>query len=400
MDQNATQACAIKGDSWQKILSIYYPGFMLTHQGGGGPTGLPGAPGVYDPAAGNLEVYATGSDHHLVEFFYNFHVRQWRFKDLSAYLGAKTGVSGTPSAVYDIGAGYLEVYATGTGGVLQEYYWNPRNGWHLTSPGGALVSGSPSAVYDPLGKDMEVYAAGRDGDLVEYYFHNGGWHPGGLPKLAVSGSPAAVYDPAGSTLEVYAAGVPAKAGAGARLQELYWNGSAWHAGGLPAQMVTGDPSAVFNPLGDDLEVYTAGVRSGSGAGAPLQELYWHGNAWHQGGLPKQLITGSPSAAYDNEGHTLEVYYAGVPASGGARAPLGELYWNGSKWQAGGLPAVTLTGRPAPVYDNTGDDFEVYTLGVPPAGKPGAPLAETWWSPAGWHQAPASDFTGNTSLTAP
>ncbi|HEV2375750.1 MAG TPA: hypothetical protein VGS19_26740, partial [Streptosporangiaceae bacterium] len=201
-----------------------------------------------------------------------------------------------------------------------------------------------------------------------------------------------VYNPGGKDIEVYAAGTSAT------LVEQYWNAKGWHIGTPLKQVVTGDPAAVYNPVGADLEVYTAGVPAKAGAGAPLQEVYWNGNGWHYGAVPKTLITGSPTAGFDNEGASLEVYAAGVPTSAGAGAPLLEDYWNGTDWHTStNLPNWVVADRPALVYDNEGDTFEVYDIPPPASGATGSPLQEVWWDPNGWH-GPQTVLTAN--LIAP
>ncbi|HEV2374881.1 MAG TPA: hypothetical protein VGS19_22325, partial [Streptosporangiaceae bacterium] len=351
--------------------------------GGGGPTGLPGGPAVFNPGGDDLEVYGVGADHSLQEAYYKNGA--WHS---NTTLGGS--VTGTPSAVYDIASGNLEVYATGTDGTVQEDYWSPKSGawagWRQLLPAMAVV-GSPAVVYNPGGKDLEVYARAKtSGNLVEDYWNSTGWHAGAPLKQAITSDPAAVYNPGGKDIEVYAAGTSAT------LVEQYWNAKGWHIGTPPKETMTGIPSAVYNPIGKDLEVYTAGT-PGS-AGAPLHEVYWNGN-WHTStNLPATLISGSPSAAYDNEGGTLEVYAKGGPASSGAGAPLVEVYWNGTDWHTStNLPAWTAMGRPAPVYDNEGDTFEVYDIPPPASGATGSPLQEVWWDPNGWH-GPQTVLTAN------
>jgi hypothetical protein len=369
MSQWGTQACASDGDSWKEILSIYY-GYTLTRQGGQA-TGLPGSPALYDPASGNLEVYGVGSDNTLQEFYWNASSGWHGPKNLGG------SIAGTPSAVYDIASGNLEVYARGTDETVQEIYWNPANGWSAwKSLGSQQITGSPSAVYNPLGKDLEVYAVGAPDSsgakpLVEYYWNSNGWHGPENLGGSITGSPSAVYDPAGQSLEIYARG------ADGTVTEYYWNGS-WHDPmSLGSQQVTGSPSAVYNPRNDDLEVYATSAPDSSGA-TPLAEYYWNSNGWHTGSPPTGSVTGSPAAVYNSEGETLEVYAAGEPDSNGD-TPLVEYYWNGSNWLTGNPPSEMITARPAPVYDNEGDTFEVYTIDGS-----GSPLNEIWWDPNGWH----------------
>jgi hypothetical protein len=192
-------------------------------------------------------------------------------------------IAGSPSAVYDPAGQALEIYARGADKTIQEYYWN--GSWHgPNSLGAAQVTGSPSAVYNPLGDDLEVYATSAAGSggatpLVEYWWRNT-WHGPQTLGGSVTGSPAAVYDNEGGTLEVYAAGVPASPGAGAPLTESYWNGSSWHAGTPPSELITGRPVPVYDNEGDTFEVYATGVPPAGSTGAPLQEVWWDPAGWH------------------------------------------------------------------------------------------------------------------------
>src|SRR5215469_9463161 len=71
-----------------------------------------GGPVVFDPASGNLEVYAVGTDRRLYEKAWNGHWSTWI--DLGG------SITGTPWAVYDTLSGHLEVYARGSDGRLYE----------------------------------------------------------------------------------------------------------------------------------------------------------------------------------------------------------------------------------------------------------------------------------------
>jgi Stage II sporulation protein len=376
MSQWGTQACALAGDSWQKILQIYY-GFTL--HGPPGPAGVPGGPAVFNPLSNTLEVYGVGSDGGLRETYWA-PGHGWTSLELPGSAGL-AATSGRPSAVYDPLSNNLEVYATAPGGKgLEEYYYAPGKGWRsqlLAGPPSVTLTGSPSAVYDPLGKNLEVYITAANGGLAEIY-----WAPGkswrtqeltGAPA-ALTGSPSAMYDPLSKVLEVYGTGHDAT------LEEYFWtpaNGG-WKAtepapAGAPA--LTGSPSAVYDPLGGNLEVY------GTAPDGGLAEYYYApGKGWRSQeltGAPAAL-TGSPSAVYDPLSKVLEVYGTGHDAT------LEEYFWtpaNGG-WKTTELPSTGLTAiTPGPfaVYDNIGQHLEVYALTTT------STLGEYYYAPGkGWN----------------
>jgi hypothetical protein len=371
MSQWGTQACALAGDDWQKILSIYY-GFTL--QGPPGPAGVPSGPAVYNPLSGTLEVYGTGQDSDLEEYFWA--PRQgWQRLELS---GAPSGVAGRPSAVYDPLGNNLEVYARGTDGALEEYYYAPGKGWRsqqLPAPGPGTLTGSPSAVYDPVGKNLEVYATASDGNLAEFYWSpSRGWRSqelSGAPS-ALTGSPSAMYDPLSKVLEVYGTGQDGK------LEEYFWtpaNGWQTTEQALPGTAsLTGSPSAVYDPAGKNLEVYA------TASDGNLAEFYYApGKGWRNqelSGAPSAL-TGSPSAAYDPLSKTLEVYGTGQDAK------LEEYFWTPANgWQTTDPPSSgfsAITGSPFAVYDNVGKHQEVYAVTSTAA------LGEYYYAPGkGWN----------------
>jgi len=65
------------------------------------------------------------------------------------------------------------VYATGTGGTLEQNSWAPATGWSgWTNLGGSLIAESPSALRDPATGNLEVYAVTSSGKLRQ-----AAWHP-------------------------------------------------------------------------------------------------------------------------------------------------------------------------------------------------------------------------------
>jgi len=294
--------------------------------------------GVYDPLAQNLEVYATGSGGgDLVENYYHpGRGRGWRSQKLT---GSKLAtLTGSPSAVYDPASQHLEVYVTGADGQVQEFYWRPGQGGGWLSQQLPVtpspVTGSPSAIYDPLDGVLEVYATGQDGRLEEDFWTKAhGWTGAELKATPskLTGSPSAVYNPGPKNLEVYATG------ADGRLEELWYSpGVNWQDGELVAtpSALTGSPSAVFDHLDNVLEVYA------TGADGHLEEDFQaEGKSWSDAELAPGdfTITGSPAAVDDPVGQHLEVYNT-TSTSG-----LGEYYYApGNGWHNQTLPSKTLT----------------------------------------------------------
>lgn len=59
------------------------------------------------------------------------------------------------------------MYATGSGGDLQEDARTSSSGWSGLGTLNGSIEPSPTAVYDPVSGNMEVYATGTDGQLEE-----------------------------------------------------------------------------------------------------------------------------------------------------------------------------------------------------------------------------------------
>jgi len=300
-------------------------------------TGRPSA--VYDSLGGNLEVYATAAGDKGLEEYYFAPGQSWRWQNLASPSSSVT-ITGSPSAVYDPISKNLEVYATASNGGLAEFYWAPGQSWRsqvLTGAPSALT-GSPSAVYDPLSKVLEVYGTGHDGKLEEYFWTpaNHGWKtteqtPPGPGTL--TGSPSAVYDPLGKNLEVYATA------SDGGLDEFYYApGQSWRSQeltGAPSAL-TGSPSAAYDPLSKVLEVY------GTGKDAKLEEYFWTpaNPGWKTTELPSSgfsAITPTPFAVNDPVGKHQEVYALTTTST------LGEYYYApGQSWQSQNLNTKLAT----------------------------------------------------------
>jgi hypothetical protein len=188
--------------SWSNLAGSITgsPSALFNKLGGGG--------------AGDLEVYATSTTGTLQEYYWN--ASGWHTNNLNGT------ITGSPAAIYNpIGAGDIEIYAAGSTGSLDEVWWNGANGWSSWHSLGGSIIGSPTAVFNPAADggngDLEVYASGSSGSLDEYYWNaTSGWNtynPGG----SLTGSPYAIYNPVGDDLEVYSLGTTGS------LNEDYWS---------------------------------------------------------------------------------------------------------------------------------------------------------------------------------
>jgi hypothetical protein len=204
-----------------------------------------GAPAIYDPAAGHLEVYATGTGGTLAQ-------DSWApGTGWSGWTNLGGAITGTPGAVYNPASHHLEVYATGTGGTLERDSWAPGTGWSGWTNLGGAVTGSPSAVYDPATSNLEVYAVTSSGKLRQAAWNSAvGWRASTIPA-GLTGSPAAVYNPASHHLEVYATGT------GGTLEQNSWAPATGWSGwtNLGGSLIAESPSALRDPATGNLEVY-------------------------------------------------------------------------------------------------------------------------------------------------
>jgi NlpC/P60 family len=141
------------------------PGLQMTPEPPSPVGSVASGPVLYDPASGNLEVYAVGTNGHLLE-------RAWNPHGWSDWIDLGGSVTGTPSVVFDPVSGNLEVYVRGAAGPLFQKAWNPAHGWSGWIDLGGAITGSPAALHDPTSGNLEVYAVGTDNAL-----HEKCWNP-------------------------------------------------------------------------------------------------------------------------------------------------------------------------------------------------------------------------------
>ena len=325
--------------------------------------GLPGGPVISDPATGNLEVYATGTDGTLQEIAWRPGGAGW-----TAWIPLGGSIAGTPSAVYNPASGNLEVYARGTTGALMEKYWVPGSGWSAWQNLGGSITGSPAAIYDQATGNLEVYATGTDGSLQEI-----AWRPGGAGWTAwknlggsISGDPSPVNDTATGNIDVYARG------ANGPLFQKFWSPTtkSWSAWVDLGGSITGSPAAMSDPATGNLEVYATNSDGTAG-----QIAYIPGTGWSKWRSLGGAIAGSPSPVYDPADGPVNVFATGT---GG---PLFHASWaSGTGWSTWLNVGGTLTGSPAGVYDLASGNLDAYAITST------GTLFTAWHTSSGWHTA--------------
>ncbi len=298
--------------------------------------------------------------------------------------------SGGP-AVFDPVNNHVEVYYRSGSSSVDESYWAAGR-WLGGTVGGPVTEGRPVAVYNPVSKNLEVYF-NSNGHLTEvYYTADGVWHPGvSVGAGIMAGSPAVVYNAGQQSMEIYYNRINDPEASIGTLTETWWQGGNWHTGEVGG-LLTGSPSAVFNERNSHVEVYlnapTADGRH------ELAERYWspdHG--WQGAGLGSPIAdTASPSALYNSANNNVEVYYA---TPGGN---LTETYWTAAtgEWSGPhGLGGTISDGDPSAFLDPNNTNVEVYYNSD---GK----LTETFHSGAQWigPVRPGGDQASETILGGP
>jgi Domain of unknown function (DUF1906)/Repeat of unknown function (DUF346) len=300
-----------------------------------------GRPVLNDPATGNLEIYATGSNGALEQKFWN------SSKGWSSWVNLGGSITGTPSALYDPASGRLEVYARGAGGALFQKSWSAKTGWSTWINLGGSLAGSPAAIYDQASGHLEVYATGTNGALEQKSWKpSTGWSGWINLSGSITGTPSPVYDPASGNLEVYVRGAAGSA------FEKYWSPKSgwgkWHDMG---GSVTGSPAAIYDPASGNLEVYA------TKSGGTLEQIAWNPrNGWSGWRSLSGSITGDPSPAYDSANNSINVFVRG------AGGPVFQRSWSPtSGWSGWVDTGGKVTGDPAGLYDTASRNLEVYAV---------------------------------------
>jgi peptidoglycan-N-acetylglucosamine deacetylase len=245
--------------------------YDLSLSTGSGPV-APGPAATYDPTAQRVQIMATGSNGHLIEFVNDgIGGRAWNAYDLSAVAGGGGGVVGTPNIF--VAKSLLEVFVRASNGDLVEYV-NDGAGGHLWNvydlsavSGGGPIVGTPTTIS--LSSTLHVYAQSWTGDLLEFVNTGGAnaWSAYDLSAVTgagrIVGSPSAIVFASSGTVHVYAQNSNgdlvefASDGLGGRVWNAY--DLSVDAGG--GRFVGGSPDVVFFPPTGTVHIYIRGANN-------------------------------------------------------------------------------------------------------------------------------------------
>jgi hypothetical protein len=210
---------------------------------------------LYDPASGNIEVYALAPDSDVYED-YSSNGTTW-----SPWQNLGGDFEAAPSAVFNPLTGTVDVWEIGTTGTSYVDSWHPATGWSgWQNKGGVFSASGLTAAYDPVNLTMDVFGAGNANGTVwgaSYTSATGSLSAWVNMGGNLTGVLSAIYDPTNGYMEVYGQDTSdyteetqrSDPGSG-------W--AAWHYLKSDGPVLTHPPFAVYNPLNNSIEVWAAG----------------------------------------------------------------------------------------------------------------------------------------------
>jgi hypothetical protein len=245
---------------WARAFSVTGPGFA---------TGNGQVAAVWQPLNEHLEVFAVDSSGTL-KVVWKAHDGGWA--QPANLTGPGFAPAGAPvAAVWQPLDEHLEVFVVDGSGSVQDV-WKAHDGaWQpavaVAGPGFAQPGAALSAVWQPLDEHLEVFGVSPNGTVNDVWkAHDGAWQaafPISGANFALPGAPvSAVWQPLDEHLEVF--GVDPNSGA---LNDVW---KAHDAAWQPAFPVSGpgfapagaEPSAVWQPLNEHLEVFATNAQGG------------------------------------------------------------------------------------------------------------------------------------------
>jgi GH25 family lysozyme M1 (1,4-beta-N-acetylmuramidase) len=293
--------------------------------------------------------------------------------DLRALAGGSAGRSFSGVATMSRGAGLLDVFATGSDGVVRHRAWvrDHWSGWVSLRAGMSVkVVGDPAAVSARAGR-IDVFARGADNHLKRLVWTStSGWGLWQDVDGVISASPAA------TTRSDTGVDVFARNAAGQiifRHLDVATNSWSGGWGALHDQRTSSGPAVVSSPDGTRMNVF---ARDDDGT---LLSLMWTvAGGWYSWVDHEQAtMTGRPTAS-TRSGYTVDVFL---------RGPDNHLrHWyspNGADWNAGNIGDLggVIFASPASVSQNN-ERIDVFSRNG------NADLIQRIWSynnpPAGWY----------------
>jgi hypothetical protein len=217
---------------------------------------------LYDPASGNIEVYALAPNSDVYED-YSSNGTSWSgWQDLGGDYEA------APSAVFNPLTNSVDVWEVATSGTAFVDSWNPATGWSgWQNKSGEFTAGGLSAMYDPVHTTMDVFGVGNENGTVwgtSYTSASGPLSGSGTGEHSgwnnmngnLTGILSAIYDPTTAIIEVYGQDTAGYTEETDTFDPASgW--SDWHYLYDDGPVLTHPPFAVYNPLDNSIEVWAA-----------------------------------------------------------------------------------------------------------------------------------------------
>jgi hypothetical protein len=316
---------------------------------------LTGAPAVVDPATGSLDVFGTGTQNGTAWGDIWTAAKGW-----AGWQNLGGDMAGKPmSALYDPATGNIEVYALSSKGDVEEDYSGDGTTWSGWKDLGGTFGGAPSAVFNPLTGSVDVWeVATSDTALVDSGKPGSGWS-GWQNKSGLFSQAGldAVYDPVHRTMQVYGVG---------NENGTVWGGSYTSATGSFSGWtnmdgnLTGVLSAIYDPLDGNIEVYGQDTSASSDYTEETDSADpasgWSG--WHYLSGNGPVLSHPPVAVYNPLGSSVEVW----EAEGGSETAFDDSWTSSGGWTSWQNRSGYIISGIDPVYDLNSGDLRAFGVG--------------------------------------
>jgi hypothetical protein len=273
---------------------------------------------VYDPASGNIEVYALAPDSHVYEDSSSSGTSWSGWKELGS-----ADWEGIPSAVFNPLTNSVDVWEVATTGTGFVDSWNPATGWSgWKNKSGLFTSGGLTAVYDPVHSAMDVYGVGTENGTAwgtSYTSATGSLSGSGTGAFSgwnnlggnLTGKLSAIYDPDTANIEVYGQDTSASNDYAEEIESSNPSSgfSSWHYLYNDGPVISAPPFAVYNPRDNSIEVWEADVDQTS-----FYDSWTPSGGWTAWQNKSGLISSGIDPVYDVNSGDLKAFGVG-PSNG-------------------------------------------------------------------------------------
>jgi surface antigen len=272
---------------------------------------------AYNPSTNYTQAFFEGPNNSLSTEWNN--TGSWNGPTTVPASGDTGTTYSNPTAIYNPSTNFLEVFVQGPNHSL-DAYWETVGAPSWSGPsvlgGSGTTYSAPAAIYNPSTNYVEVFAQGPNNSLDTYWDIVGNpWSSGSVTvggnQVPTYSDPTAIYNPSTNFLQVFTEGAS---------NTLY---SAWETVGNPTWTGAGtvtvggntvgtysDPIPIYNQSNNFLEVFTEGASNSLTAAWDTVGQNWAG----QTTLPSNGVTGTtysdPFAIYDPNTNYVEVFTQG------------------------------------------------------------------------------------------